>query len=439
MRICTEAKRRFESITASRSAFLRFTCRCAIWFAAVALVVGGGIYGLRYWVMDAETTSLSRAFADFYESLRNSRHFADYGASGNIYTPLSVVLLVPFTWLCPDIAGCDTCAAAFRLPGFWIALVLYLALSIALLVPLVRRLARTEGRAGRMLAVTAVLSAPVVFAAARGNLVFAALICTLLFLLWYDSPSRWRRELALVALAAAGVLKIYPLIFGCFLLNRRRFFDSARVAFYTAALFILPFFFFDGGLENLRVFFCNLYGFGYGGDRNLAVSNISLVSTWSKLLHLIGLPFGASLEQTAAGEIAGDALTCLLFVLCCVIGIGVRDDLFRALACGTAVCMVPAASYFYSLCFFLPALCFLVRDFDRLPPRCRRLSGGALWFFCLALFIIPFYPVQAIWMCGLVVCLLRIFVSERRAAAAVLRQGEPPGNRRSVLDKPGTK
>lgn len=89
----------------------------------------------------------------------------------------------------------------------------------------------------------------------RGNIVFystAALFC---FLTLYKNDKKIWRELALVALAIAASIKIYPAIFGILLLLEKRYKEAFRAFIYTALISFIPFFIMPGGFSNLIVYF----------------------------------------------------------------------------------------------------------------------------------------------------------------------------------------
>jgi len=94
------------------------------------------------------------------------------------------------------------------------------------------------------------VSAPFLFAAEVGNLILHAVGASLVFLAWYDSPSRWRRFCAAWALAVAAVLKIAPALLGLLYLatpGRRNLRGAFLAGGAFAVLLLVPFAFFGGG------------------------------------------------------------------------------------------------------------------------------------------------------------------------------------------------
>ena len=122
----------------------------------------------------------------------------------------------------------------------------------------------------------------VLFGFIVGNLVGlliagACVISLLIFILTYDSPRWYVRELGLLALAFAFSIKLYPILFAWILVADKRIAAIFRCAFYSLAMLVLPSFFF-GGPKVLLYLLENIFSFSSGGGG--AASGIT------KFLHL---------------------------------------------------------------------------------------------------------------------------------------------------------
>ncbi len=102
------------------------------------------------------------------------------------------------------------------------------------------------------------------YAIERGNITLIALVLSFVFAMFYDSESRVMRELAIIALALAAGLKLYPAIFGLILIKDRRWGQAVRAVIYGVLAFILPFFVFEG-VAAIGVFFRELLRFAGDG------------------------------------------------------------------------------------------------------------------------------------------------------------------------------
>lgn len=114
------------------------------------------------------------------------------------------------------------------------------------------------GRESVPLAVAATLmSSPFIFNMERGNPIYLAVAGVLVFLAWYDAEARWKREVAAVTLAVAGVLKIVPAVFGLLYFERRQWRDMAVCASAAAVLFLVPFIWYGGWNDGVVQWFLN--------------------------------------------------------------------------------------------------------------------------------------------------------------------------------------
>lgn len=92
----------------------------------------------------------------------------------------------------------------------------------------------------------------------RANNLLFVVILVVFFATFYDSDNKVLSELALISLAVATGLKIYPVIFGVFLLKKGNVKKVLRIILYGILFCVLPFFFYDG-FETIKCFFENLF------------------------------------------------------------------------------------------------------------------------------------------------------------------------------------
>lgn len=79
-----------------------------------------------------------------------------------------------------------------------------------------------------------------------GNSIILVISLLILFFYLRDSENKKERELALILLAIAAGLKMYPAIFGLLYLKEKRFKEAIRLIIYGLLFFFVPFIFFDG-------------------------------------------------------------------------------------------------------------------------------------------------------------------------------------------------
>ena len=95
----------------------------------------------------------------------------------------------------------------------------------------------------RFLFVFIAFSSPMLFAIERGNLILVGFLLSMYFAEAYRSRSAFTKHTALVALALAAAVKIYPAAYGLVLLTKKRIRDASTALFYGIVVFLTPFLF----------------------------------------------------------------------------------------------------------------------------------------------------------------------------------------------------
>lgn len=201
------------------------------------------------------------------------------------------------------------------------------------------------------------LTFPFVFLICRANVLIYCFLFILLFLLWYKSEEKIKRELALLALAAASAIKLYPLAFLLLLLLERRIRDTAKCALCFLALFFLPFIFFKGGFYNVILFAENMRYFTDSTVKLSAIKcdNYSLIT----LIQTISYVFSGSIPAQAVSTT--NLLASAFLLLSLAVFSFALEERWKVLALlALAVTLIPSVSYIYTQVFFIPAfICFL--------------------------------------------------------------------------------
>lgn len=190
-------------------------------------------------------------FMDFFNSVRDASQWAAvYTERKVIYPPMANLLFLILSGFLP---------AEYTATPFWartnwrevpsaILLVFITFFTLFLLFfILVRESVRTSSRKWSIaFSICAAFSFPFLHCLERGNIIFLSFLAILVFLLTYHSESRVYREIGLLSLAFSFSLKLYPVLFGYFLLADKRYKDAVRCALYGLLMLILPSFFFGG-------------------------------------------------------------------------------------------------------------------------------------------------------------------------------------------------
>lgn len=146
----------------------------------------------------------------------------------------------------------------YQEPFFLIVFILCLFIILLMIFECIRANKTGENIVKVGCAMACVLSMPVIFTIERANLILITVFCLLFFVFYYDSDSRVMRELALLSLALAFAFKMTPAVFGMLLLYDKKVKEATRAAIYALLVGIVPFLFFKGGLDNIRLLFRNM-------------------------------------------------------------------------------------------------------------------------------------------------------------------------------------
>jgi hypothetical protein len=195
-------------------------------------------------------------------------------------------------------------------------------------------------------------SAPFLFMFERANIIFIALLFSMVFVFFKDSKNRIIREVALICLAISAGVKLYPALFGLLLLKEKRFKDTFRLLLYGITAFILPFFA-VGGISQLLVLIKDI----------LTTSNGALdwgVGYAVNILSIVRIFYGFIGDFGKGPIFIGNTLSYLV-LLFGVISVFLLKSKWKTVALlSSLMIMVSSVSYVYSLIFMIiPLIMFL--------------------------------------------------------------------------------
>lgn len=311
-------------------------------------------------------------FMDFFNSVRDASQWAAvYTERKVIYPPMANLLFLIFSGFLP---------AEYTATPFWartnwrevpaaFLLVFFVFFALLLLLYiLLRENIRAPRKWSIALALCAVFSFPVVYCLERGNIIFLSFLTVLVFLLTYRSENRIYREIGLVCLAFSFSLKLYPVLFGYFLLTDKRYKDAMRCALYGLLMLILPSFFF-GGPRCLVTMVQNVLSFSTPGNHETFTTYLA------RLLNI---------HPTVLSVIFYS------WCLCCAVALLAapfvfRDKPWKAWLLGCMLILtVPSLTSPYSYLFVFAPLLLLIND-----KNSRQRSD---WVYAAAM-MLPFFPI----------------------------------------------
>lgn len=202
-------------------------------------------------------------------------------------------------------------------------------------------------------AMACVLSMPVIFTIERANLILITVFCMLFFAFYYDSDNRVMRELALLSLAVAFAFKITPAVFGMLLLYNKKVKEAIRAAIYALLAGIVPFLFFEGGLDNIRLLF-----------RNMSDSLAVYTDAGGTPLYACFLSLGME-----ASDLKRLVIRLITYIICLLIILtGFYSPRWEAvMGLGIVLLIFPGRSASYCVLYLLPAfIMFLNQDEHRI-------------------------------------------------------------------------
>lgn len=197
-------------------------------------------------------------FMDFFNNLY-MLFLGPYSPSNSsIYPPLAHLIYKPIARLIPiDVIVKGSFAIRTSESG-QIALLMYVLVTLLFFFILLIEIKKGSKVEKYMFSFIILFSAPFLYQFERANIIFVALLFSMIFVFFKDSKKPIIREIALISLAVSVGIKLYPALFVLLLMKERRFRDVLRVSSYIAVFLILPFFAF-GGIGSMVNIFKNIF------------------------------------------------------------------------------------------------------------------------------------------------------------------------------------
>lgn len=141
--------------------------------------------------------------------------------------------------------------------------VIYLIIGFLLFAFIVRRfLKKQDDRKILLTIILLTLSSCFAFGVIQcANIAFFVVILLLFAVDFRESDSKVKQELAMIFIAIAAAVKIYPAVFGLLYLSERKYKEAVRLIIYGILFFAVPFAF-TGGIDGFNLFLDNQKCFG---------------------------------------------------------------------------------------------------------------------------------------------------------------------------------
>ena len=192
------------------------------------------------------------------------------------------------------------------------------------------------------------ITAPIIFAYERLNIILLAFIFTIYFLLYYKSENKLLRYTALVSLAIAFNIKLYPAIFGVLLLKEKRWRDSIICALCAIILFVLPLLFYAATSNQTS----SVIDFAGASQKFVNNSYLIISSSFKGFVYSCFLDFGIDLPNSSPTL----ELFVILFFIITIGAFFLAKSQWQEWLMLCFLCVgIPTVSYPYSYIFFIIA------------------------------------------------------------------------------------
>lgn len=301
-----------------------------------------------------------------------------YALDENACFPPTAYLMYAFLGRCVGYYADDPTDTATHKDAFYnlSIYILYTVVCIILIVYAVSLFLKKKGFVNQVVfPAILILTYPVSCAALqRGNSVLLAVSLVAIAIAWRDDESKVKRELALVIIAVAAGLKIYPAILGLLYLKERRWKEAVRLLIYGVVLFFAPFVFF-GGIEGLKTFLHTLFNLKEEVHRCSASGLVEAITRglFGKTIH----GFTVFMQQ-------------FFLVICLAAFFITRDKWGEILALCALMAVYISSSWMYTCVYIIPAALVFFREKDNKPIRINKRNWTDVIGFVLFLCVFSF-------------------------------------------------
>lgn len=347
-----------------------------------------------FYYRDQKEEPLNDMGMDLYNSLKFAKD-GTYQKYVAIYPPLNYLVYLPIAKIVPDlpsegaetykgIKDVRTTQSSLMVFMYFTICEIFLLLCILLSISCSNYQICNNEKRKIVLALCIIFSGPVVYAAERGNNIFLVVFLLGAFFLWNHDKRKVFRELALVCLVGAAVLKLYPVFFGLILLKDKRWHDIFKCIIYGLAMFFIPFVFW-GGIGEVPLYFETMFNFVGKSGSGLEFLRIDLDSILQTILNIFSM---STWEIANWKELFVKIVLIIVGAICCVSKSEWRSCLAVTLL---SVLFSKYKFYYAAMLYWLP-VCLFLREKEY---RKRDYLYALAFVFVLAMFpydIRTFFP-----------------------------------------------
>ena len=258
----------------------------------------------------------------------------------------------PYSW---TVSEWKECRDYQYNPLTYLMLAILVVLIFQLLVD--RLLPQYSRGKNHLFVIAVVLSAPMMAGALeRGNISFLTAVMLLGAVFLKDSDKAWKREIALLLIAAASGLKLYPAIFGVIYIVEKRYKEGFRLLVYGLIVFFVPFIF-CGGVPGLIQYLKILFFFENQGYRS-----------WTNVRnYLLCISDLLGQYENSAHFVKYFILAENLYLIFCVISMFKTKEKWKRVlySSGIMALYVPFSYRYTSVYMIIPLVIYLAQEEDK--------------------------------------------------------------------------
>ena len=356
---------------------------------------------------------------DFFHSIEYVHGREPYAKFETVYPPLANLFFLLILYIIPrdvSFSWPDDYYASIRMRGTaldlrvnqatMICFLVFILICVWLLISLIRYQFKRERQLNQsLLSFCALTSYGVLWCIERGNILFLVLSLCYFFLLFYRSNNKILKETALVSLAIAAGIKLYPAFFGLLLLQEKDWKSVGKAVIYGICFTVLPCFAFKEGLGALRLWLEAMASF------QLNQNNLWSGNAFSSMLYAVKEVAYRLFNVTIADRFFS-VIGAIVAAIMLASSFLQKKEWQRILCLCLAIMMYsPQGDYTFCL-FLLPFFSFLQAEINH--------DGFTiLAYICMMLLILPlplfrvdymYYlkvVIKHLCLCGLIFCCLR--------------------------------
>lgn len=213
-----------------------------------------------------KTRVLKDVFSDFGETLcycLEKNPFDNEGYIKSMYPPIAYLIFYPIALICKPtiqqaISGQISIFEMSKNPLIVFFACVYFAIVVALIIWAAVKISNFKGNNKLFLIGILLLWGPFFYCFQRANTILLSSLFILLFFAFYKSNKNWQHQLALIFLALAISIKIYPVFIALIFIKDGRWKDLIKTALYSIVLVFVPLLFVPGNFfENIKFILLN--------------------------------------------------------------------------------------------------------------------------------------------------------------------------------------